>query len=172
MALFHSAAWRLPGKWVLRQFGSFLVRRRIPDLNCGLRIYRKEAIVPCLPFCSDEYSFTATSTLLMISWGYRVAFIPVDVQPNPSQGRVTIRTGLDTLLLLMRIATLLDPLRVFLPISIGTTIVGLIWGAPYAIAGKGVSVGALLLILTGLIIFTLGLLSDQIAQMRKEQHNR
>ena len=172
MAWFHSSAWRLPGKWILRQFGSFLVRRRIPDLNCGLRVYRREAIVPYLPLCSDMYSFTATSTLLMISWGYRVEFIPVDVRPSSSQGRVTVRTGLDTLLLVLRIATLLDPLRVFLPISIGAMLVGIAWGTPYAIAGKGVSTGALLLILTGLIVFVLGLLSDQIAKMRKEHHHR
>lgn len=166
---YHSALWRLPGKWVLRQLSSYVVRGRIPDLNCGLRVYRRQAILPYLPLCADGYSFTATSTVLLMASGARVTFLPVDVQPLPSQGRVTLRTGFDTLLVLLRIATLVDPLRVFLPMSGAAFLAGVAWGVPYALAGHGISVGALLLILTGLLLFVLGLLSDQIAQLRKER---
>ena len=167
--LLHTEPWRLPGKWLLQWLSSYLVGREIPDLNCGLRVYRRGVIVRYLRLCSDGYSFTATSTVLLMHRGHRVAFIPVDVMPTPSQGRVTWRTGLDTLMLLLRIATLLDPLRVFLPLSLATGVLGLLWGAPYALAGRGVSVGALLLLLSGLILFALGLLSDQIAQLRQER---
>ena len=125
-----------------------------------------------LSLCSDGYSFTATSTLVLMAWGSRVAFVPVDVRPNASQGRVTVRTGFDTLILLLRMATLLDPLRVFLPLSAAAMVLGVLWGVPYAIAGRGVSVGALLLLLTGLLLFAVGLLSDQIAQLRKGQLER
>lgn len=164
----HSSAWRLPGKWLLTHLGSYLVKRRIPDLNCGLRAYRREVILRYLHLCSDVYSFTATSLLLMLGRGHRVAFVPVEVSPASSQGRVTVRTGLDTLVLLLRIATLLDPLRLFLPLSCVIFLLGIAWGIPYAMAGRGVSVGALLLLLTGALLFSVGLLSDQIAQLRKE----
>ena len=165
----HSTTWRLPGKWLLTRLGSYLVKRQIPDLNCGLRVYRREVILRYLHLCSDAYSFTATSVLLFLSRGDRVAFVPVEVTPASSQGRVTVRTGLDTLVLLLRMATLLDPLRVFLPISSIVFGLGVLWGVPYALAGRGVSVGALLFLLTGIVLFAVGLLSDQISQLRQER---
>lgn len=168
----HSAAWRLPGKWVLTRLSSYLVGQRIPDLNCGLRVYRREVIRRYLHLCSDRYSFTATSLVLLLYRGHRVAFVPVDVAPGSSQGRVTLRTGCDTLMLLLRIATLLDPLRVFLPLSAAVFLLGVAWGVPYALMGRGVSVGALLFLLTALLLFAVGLLSDQIAQLRQEQLER
>jgi glycosyltransferase involved in cell wall biosynthesis len=166
--LFHSTAWRLPGKWLLRRLGSYLVRQPIPDLNCGLRVYRREVIRRYLRLCADGYSFTATSLLLMMHRGHRVTFVPVDVRPQSSRGRVTLRTGWDTLILLLRVATLLDPLRVFLPLSGGAVLLGAAWGVPYIAAGRGISVGALLLLLTGVLLFAVGLLSDQIAQLRQD----
>lgn len=168
----HSNLWRLPGKWLLTRLSSYLVRQKIPDLNCGLRLYRRSVILRYLPLCANGYSFTATSLVLLLSWGYRVSYVPIEVSPNSSQGRITVRTGLDTLMLLLRIATLVDPLRFFLPMSAWVFIGGIFWGVPYALAGRGVSVGALLLLLTALLLFAVGLLSDQIAQLRKEQLER
>ena len=165
----HSPLWRMPGKWVLGRLSSYLVGRPIPDLNCGLRLYRRDVMLRYLPLCSDAYSFTATSLLLLLAWGYRVAFVPVDVLPCSSQGRVTVRTGSDVLLLLLRMATLLDPLRIFVPMSAIALLLGIAWGVPYVLAGHGISVGALLLMLSALLLFAVGLLSDQIAQLRKAQ---
>ena len=132
----HTTIWRLPGKWLLTRFCRYLVRQPIPDLNCGLRVYRRRTIARYARLCSDGYSFTATS------------------------------------LVLLRLATLVDPLRVFLPVSGIAAVAGIAWGVPYAAHGRGISVGALLLLLTALLLFAVGLLSDQIAQMRKEQLDR
>ncbi len=168
----HSAAWRLPGKWMLRVIAAHLVRREVPDLNCGFRVLRRDVVLRYVALCPDGYSFSTTTLLHMLHHGHRVAFVPVDVRPAASQGRVTVRTGLDTLILILRIVTLLDPLRVFLPLSIALVALGVLWGTPYAVAGHGVSVGALLLILTGVLLFGVGLVSDQIAQLRKEWGRR
>jgi len=166
--VFHSSAWKLPGKWLLRHLGGYLIGRRIPDLNCGFRVFRRETILRYLPLCSDGYSFSSTSLLLLLHEGHHVAFVPVDVTPARRRGRVTVRTGFDTVVLLLRITTLLDPLRIFLPLSLVLFIAGIAWGTPYAVAGHGVSVGALLLLLTAVLLFGVGLVSDQIAQLRKE----
>jgi glycosyltransferase involved in cell wall biosynthesis len=168
----HTTAWRLPGKWLLRLLASYLVRRRVPDLNCGLRVFRRDVLLRHLRLCPDGYSFSTTTLLLMLHHGERVAFVPIDVRPAASQGRVTVRTGLDTLILIIRLVTLLDPLRVFLPMSVVLVVAGVAWGSPYALAGRGVSVGALLLLLTGVLLFGVGLVSDQIAQLRKEWSGR
>lgn len=170
--VFHSTAWKLPGKWLLRHLGSYLVRRRIPDLNCGFRVFRHDVIVRYLRLCSNGYSFSATSLLLLLHEGHRVAFVPVDVRPAARRGRVTVRTGFDTVMLLLRVATLLDPLRIFLPLSLLLFVFGVLWGMPYALAGRGVSIGALLLMLSAVLLFGVGLVSDQIAQFRREWLDR
>ena len=154
------------GKWLLRHLGGYLIGRRIPDLNCGFRVFRRETILRYLPLCSDGYSFSSTSLLLLLHEGHPVAFVPVDVTPAHRRGRVTVRTGFDTVVLLLRITTLLDPLRIFLPLSLVLFVAGIAWGTPYAVAGHGVSVGALLLLLTAVLLFGVGLVSDQIAQLR------
>ncbi|HLA45064.1 MAG TPA: hypothetical protein VJZ27_16585, partial [Aggregatilineales bacterium] len=82
---------------------------------------------------------------------------------------VKLSTGFDTLLLIIRLAMLLDPLRLFLPISLVLILVGLVWTVPFLIMGEGYSVGALLLIMNGILIFIVALLSDQIAALRKER---
>jgi hypothetical protein len=82
---------------------------------------------------------------------------------------VSVSTGLETIILILRVMTLFDPLRVFIPLSVVLWTAGILWAIPYAIQLRGISIGALLLILTGLLIFMLGLLSDQIADLRKER---
>lgn len=165
----HSSFWRLPGKWLLRRISIYITKQPIPDLNCGLRLYRRETILKYLSLCSDGYSFTATSLMILMHWRHSITFVPIEIERVHERGRVTFGTGFNALMLLFRIAALLDPLRIFLPMSAVVTLCGIAWGAPYAVAGHGVSVGALLLLLTGLLLFAVGLLSDQISQLRKER---
>jgi hypothetical protein len=65
--------------------------------------------------------------------------------------------------------TLFEPLRIFIPLSLIFGSLGILWSIPYAIQQRGISVGALLLIVTGILTFMVGLLSDQISALRKER---
>ena len=76
---------------------------------------------------------------------------------------------MDTIILILRIASLFDPLRVFIPASLLTALAGILWDIPYAMAGRGISGAAGLAIVTGILLFTLGLLCDQISQLRLER---
>jgi hypothetical protein len=82
---------------------------------------------------------------------------------------VSLATGLDTIILILRIATLFNPLRLFLPMSFFIAGVGVLWGIPYLLLGRGVSVGSMLAIVTAILLFALGLISDQISQLRLER---
>jgi hypothetical protein len=72
-------------------------------------------------------------------------------------------------MLIVRLITLLDPFRVFFPMSALLTLAGLMWGIPYLVAGLGLSVGALFLLITALMLFFFGLVTDQVAALRREQ---
>jgi glycosyltransferase involved in cell wall biosynthesis len=167
--LIHSNLWRMPGKWFLGWLANYLTRQSIPDLNSGMRIFRREIILKYLHLCSDRFSFSTTCTLIFFNRGYRVAYVPIEIYPRRGKSMVKLSTGFETIILILRIITLFEPLRIFIPLSLVFGGLGFLWSIPYAIQQRGISIGALLLIVTGLLTFMLGLLSDQIAALRKER---
>lgn len=166
---FHSPLWRMPGKWFLQRMSVYLMRRPIPDLNSGMRFFRRDVLLRYLHLFPDGFSFSTTSTLVFMNRGYVVDFMPIKVNKRVGKSTVKLSTGFDTILLILRLATLLDPLRLFLPISFLLIGISLAWTIPFLVLQEGYSVGALLLLMTGILIFIMALLSDQIAALRKER---
>ncbi len=162
-------AWRAPGKLLLQLMAVALIRQRIPDLNSGMRIFRREDVLRYLHLFPNGFSFSTTSTMIFMHRGYAVHFHPITVRQRVGKSTVKLSTGFDTILLVIRIAMLLDPLRLFLPISTLFVIAGVAWTLPFLLRQEGYSIGALLLILTGVQIFIVALISDQIAALRKER---
>jgi len=167
--LVHSPLWRMPGKWVLTLLAQLLLRRRIPDLNSGLRIARRDIFERYLRICPNGFSFSTTITMALMNRGYGVSFVPIRVGKRVGHSTVSARTGFDTILLVIRLATLFNPLRIFLPASALCILCGIAWGIPHLIARQGLTVAAMLAILTGVLLFALGLICDQISQLRLER---
>jgi glycosyltransferase involved in cell wall biosynthesis len=165
----HSQLWRMPGKWFLTLLAEYLTGQKIPDLNSGMRAFRREVILKYLHLCPDGFSFSTTSTLVFLNRGYSVKYTPIHVNAREGKSTVSLATGFDTILLVMRMMTLFEPLRLFVPISLVLFTFGIVWGLPYLWQSRGVSVGALLFVLIGVQIFFFGLLTDQISQLRKER---
>jgi len=168
-ALIHSPIWRMPGKWALQALAAYLTRRAIPDLNSGLRIIRRDVAMKYLHLCPTGFSFSTTMSMALLTRGYGVRYVPIDVRPRTGKSTVSVATGFDTLVLALRISTLFNPLHVFVPASLFCASIGILWGIPYALAGRGVSVGSMLAIVTALFLFSFGLISDQISQLRLER---
>ena len=78
-------------------------------------------------------------------------------------------TALETVIEIVNIITLFNPMRIFLPLAVLAVVTGTLWGIPYVVMGRGISVGAMLAIVTGVILFALGLLAEQLAAIRKTQ---
>ena len=169
--LIHSSLWRMPGKWVLGWLANFLSRTKIPDLNSGLRIFRKEIISRYLHLCADRFSFSTTSTLILLNRGYSLAYEPINVNTRQGKSTVSLMTGYETFLLILRVICLFDPLRVFIPASIFLVFCGLLLGAyPYFVLNRPLTTGSVLVMLAGILIFFFGLLADQISALRKEKY--
>ena len=167
--LIHSPLWRMPGKWLLTIVTNHLTGRRIPDLNSGFRLLRREMALKYLHLCPQGFSFSTTMTMTLLCRGYDVAFVPIEIQPRMGRSSVSLATGFDTLVLVLRVAVLFNPLRTFVPISHVIGAIGVAWGVPYMLLGRGVSVGSMLAIVTALLLFGLGLVCDQVSQMRLER---
>jgi glycosyltransferase involved in cell wall biosynthesis len=170
--ILHSKLWRMPGKWILGRLANYLAGRKIPDLNSGMRLFKRDIVLKYLHLCSDGFSFSTTTTLVFFSRGYSVAYEPIEIRPRSesTSSTVSVTTGFQTVLLIMRLASLFRPLSVFVPVSLFFLLAGTAWGVPYVWTSRGVSVGSLLLIMTGLLTFFFGLLADQVAQLRLEKY--
>jgi hypothetical protein len=160
----------MPGKWLLSVMANYLSRQHIPDLNSGFRLMRREVVLKYMHLCPPGFSFSTTITMAFFNRGYEVAYVPIEVTKRVGKSTVSVKTGLDTIILILRIATLFDPLRIFIPISVVTALVGVLWGIPYTLLGNGISIGSMLAIVTAMLMFSLGLICDQISQLRLERY--
>lgn len=165
----HQPFFRRPGKWLLGKIANYLTRTKIPDLNSGFRAFKKAIVVSYLPLLSNQFSFTTTLTLMMLSEGNTVKYIPIKTYKRSGKSSVRFfKDGLGTILLMLRIIMLFNPLRVFIPFSIILFVAGLIRLFTGIFAGKDYTITSILGILSGVIVFFIGLLTDQIAALRKD----
>jgi glycosyltransferase involved in cell wall biosynthesis len=169
---YRVAGARLPGKIVLGWVVNLLAGTRIADINCGYRAARRDEIANMLALFPNGFSFSTTSTLAYLNLGRSVGFVPVTTRRRVGKSMVKpLRDGYRTIMLIVRLMALFDPLRVFLPVAMGLVSLGVVYGAYYVFAeGRGVPVGALVSITTGLTCFLLGVVCDQISALRLERY--
>lgn len=166
-----SNAYRALGKRIIRSFARLLMSLPIQDLNSGFKLYRTELAKKYIKICPDTMAFSDVITLVFIKQRKLVLEQTITIKPRLT-GKSTINTytALETVMEILNIAVLFNPLRIFLPISLLSIVFGLAWGVMILlVVGRGVSVGAMLAIVTGVIFFVLGLLANQISALRMEQ---
>ena len=158
---------RTVGKWAIRMVARSLRFKPGKDLNCGLRVFRREVILPYLPILPNGFSASLTSTMIMVERGYPLAFHPVESAPRIGESKVRLADGLSALGLVVNMIMLFAPLRIFCGLGFGLLLVGGVYGLYVALtAGLGVPAAALFMMLTGVIFCVLGLIANQISQLR------
>jgi len=163
---------RKPGKMVLTWVACFLVEQDIPDLNSGLRAFHKENFKEFSHLLPNSFSFSTTITMSFYKAGYNVRYVPISVRKREGEKSTVkfLKHGGQTFLLILRIVMLFNPLKIFAPISAFLFSTGFLYGLFYVIKDLDIPTGAELCILSSLIIFTLGLLADQISSLRREKN--
>jgi glycosyltransferase involved in cell wall biosynthesis len=165
-----STVYRSLGKLLIRTFTKVLMPLPISDLNSGFKLYRSEPAKRYITVCPDSMAFSDVITLVFLSERNLVLEHPIRVSPRRGgQSTITTFTAFETVMQVLNIGLMFDPLRVFLPISFFCILAGLGWGIPIVLLGRGVSVGAMLAIVTGLLFFVLGLLASQLSALRMER---
>lgn len=152
---------------VFNTYASYVVGRPIPDLTSGFRVVRASILKRFVYLLPNGYSYPSTITISMFRSGYRVRYEPIVAPPRVGVSKVRpLRDGLRFLLTITRLGTMFVPLKIFLPVSLVFLTVGIGYGAYLLIAQSRFSNMALLLILTGIVIFLVGLIAEQIALLR------
>lgn len=112
----HIPLIRRPAKNALRLLASYLAGRRIPDLNSGLRAFRRELVLQYRPVLPEGFSFTTTITLASLTNNHRVDYVSIDYAPRSGRSKIKpIRDTLGFTALIIRTVTYFNPLKVFYP---------------------------------------------------------
>lgn len=165
-----TSGFRLPGKFVLKMIVNFLAKTKIKDINCGFRAVRKNIIKRYLFLLPDGFSFSTTTILLFLKRKYKVRFLPIQAKKRMGKSSVNqFRDGYNTLLLIIRLIALFDPLSIFMPTGFFFILLGVFYGLYKIVTvGFGLSVGALAFLIIGFFGFLLGIICDQVSSLRLE----
>ena len=161
---------RRAGNALLNWLATYLTGRPVPDLTSGLRGARTECLREFLHLLPNGFSTPTTTTLAFIRAGYNVAFEPIAARPRLGRSKLRVaRDGAKFFLILLRVITIFSPLRIFVPLSALTCAVGVLYGVVNFAAAGRIPNGAVLLILFAVMLFLVGLVSEQISSLRMEK---
>jgi glycosyltransferase involved in cell wall biosynthesis len=155
---------RRPPKWVLRKLANFVASSSIPDLNSGLRLFRREVAMRFFNLLPNRFSFTTTITLAMLTNQYLVQFVPVDYYARIGRSKIRpIHDTINFVQLVLRIALYFAPLKLFLPLSLLLFLTGVAWGTFTKLYfGVLADVSTLVIVMTAFQIAVVGMLAELI----------
>lgn len=162
------SVYRNVGRSLIRSVAKLLMPVHIHDLNSGMKIYNTALAKQYLHLCPNTMAYSDVIALVFISQRHLVKEIPITIHPRTA-GKSTINTltAFETVKQIINIVMLFNPLRIFFPLSVLFILASIAWGLPIVIAGRGVSVGAMLGIVTGIFFFFFGLIAEQLSWLRK-----
>ena len=160
---------RRVGNLTLNRLASHLTARPIPDLTSGFRAARRDCLREFIHLLPNGFSTPTTTTLAFIKAGYNVAFEPVEARPRVGTSKIRLASdGARFFLILLKVITLFSPLRIFLPISVASLLLGTLYGLWNVTFHARIPKGSVLLILFAVVVFLVGLISEQISALRLE----
>ena len=165
----QASVTRRIGNAVLNGVAGYLTQRPIPDLTSGFRAARREHLVEFLHLLPNGFSTPTTSTLAFLKAGYSVRFEPIDAGRREGQSNIHLGAdGVGFLLILLKVITIFSPLRIFVPVSAGAFLLGAAYAVWTILTQSHVTNSSVLLILLSVVIFLVGLVSEQISSLRFE----
>jgi glycosyltransferase involved in cell wall biosynthesis len=163
-----SSARRI-GNAALNGLATYLAEQRIPDLTSGFRATRRDRVVEFLHLLPNGFSTPTTTTLAFIKAGYSVRFEPVRAAERTGSSKIRLGPdGVRFLLILLKVITIYSPLRVFLPVSAASFLLGAGYAVWTIATQSHVTNSSVLLILMSVVILLVGLVSEQITSLRFE----
>ncbi len=153
-------------KGFLQTTASYAVDYPIPDINSGLRVFRRDMAMKLIHLLPNGFSLTSTITMGALYSMYRVRYIPITYSLRTGKSKIKpVKALFQFTMLLLRTIVLFSPLKFFLPPSLLMAICGMaflirdLWA-------KDLAQGSILLLTNGLLFFGIGLLAEAI-RLRK-----
>jgi glycosyltransferase involved in cell wall biosynthesis len=162
-------ALRVPAKWAIRMLAQYLAGVKIPDLNSGLRAFRRSVAVQYLHLLPAGFSCVTTITMAFLANGYSVRYVPIEYRPRAGESK--FHWWKDTrryLLQVVRLVLSYNPLKVFLPLGLTLLAVGMA-KLGFDLVDKDWRVGSntSLLLFAAFQVIAIGLLADLVVRVTK-----
>ena len=166
----ETSAHRDLANWVYNRFASYVTRFKVEDLTSGFRLVRLSVARQFIYLLPNTFSYPSTLTLGYLRSGRTVKYIPIQTKARVGKSKIKLlKDGARFFLIITKIASLFSPFRVFLPISMGFFVTGLCYYAyTFLTQGRFTNMSALLFN-SSIIIFMIGLVAEQISQMRYDR---
>ncbi len=167
---FAGSYYRGIGKSLIRYLAKVLMTVPIYDLNSGMKIYRTELAKKYLNLVPDTMAFSDIMALVFINNRNLVLEEPIRVSERKhGKSAISIQTAFQTVMEVIHIVILFNPMKIFLPLALICFMVTGAWGIPLLLQGRGISMGSILGIITGMLLFLLGLIAEQLSMIRRNQ---
>ena len=155
---------RRPANMVLNLLANSLTATKIPDLNSGLRLFRRDQAIKFFNIISDGFSFTTTITLAMVVNDYNVRFYPLEYAQRKGSSKIRpVRDTFNFLVLIVRTIAFFNPLKIFIPVSFFVFLLAVISLITQLIGGNIGEMSAILM-LSSLQIFFIGIIADLVTR--------
>ncbi|MDA2932740.1 glycosyltransferase family 2 protein [Acidobacteria bacterium AH-259-D05] len=153
---------RRPAKWTLGRLAAMIAGEPIPDLNSGLRVFHREAVLRLMNLLPDGFSFTTTLTLAMLTNGYVVSYVPINYDTRVGRSKFRpLRDTLNFVNLILRIALYFSPLKIFLPVSGLLLLLAVLWGLfTEFVLGELADVSSMVIAMAAVQVGVVGLLAE------------
>lgn len=165
------AGWhRSLANGLYNRVASYVTGRRVEDLTSGFRALRRQVARQYLGLLPNGYSSPTTLTLCFMRGGFSVRYIPIAAARRHGKSKIRLITdGTKFLLVIMKICMLFSPLRIFLPVSLYLFLMGVgYYGFTFFTEHRFTNM-SMLLFTTSVVVFMMGLVAEQVAQMRFER---
>jgi len=162
----HASWFRRFANSFYNRLASIMTGHRIEDLTSGFRAARANKFRKFLYLLPNGFSYPTTSTMAFFRSGFPVAYIPIHAGKRQGKSHIKLlKDGVRFFIIILRIGSLFSPMRLFLPISGMVFVTGISYYAyTFATMGRFTNMSALL-ILSALIIFLIGIVSEQISSL-------
>jgi glycosyltransferase involved in cell wall biosynthesis len=151
-------------------FASYVTNFKVEDLTSGLRLVRSSTVRQFIYLLPNTFSYPSTLTMAYLRTGRTVKYVPIETKYRLGKSKIKLlKDGTRFFLIITKIATLFSPLRVFLPVSFVLFLTGIFYYLfTYFTQGRFTNMSALL-INSSFLVFMMGLVSEQISQMRYDK---
>lgn len=161
-------AARKPAKYILTALAKVLTGKHIPDLNSGMRIFKKEIAMEFFHLFPSKFSFTTTITLACLTNDYTVKFVPINYHKRKGKSTVAPNDFVGFANLIIKIITFFNPLKIFTGISLFLFFLALvIFLYGYILTGRVMDITIIVILLASLQIFLFGIIAEILTKTRK-----
>jgi polyisoprenyl-phosphate glycosyltransferase len=111
--------FRVPAKWAIRRLASYLTNSAIPDLNSGMRVFKRSVAEPYLRLLPPGFSCVTTITLAFLSNGHQIKYVPIDYAKRSGRSKFhPLKDAYNYMLQVLRMVMYFNPLRVLMPVAL------------------------------------------------------